>query len=89
LRLKITSGDLIFQNPSVDEPSNAIIRNGSGLEHLTWANKFLEPWEVLLDLGHFISFNYQQLIMALQDFKDINERTMANMMLHLSLHNTG
>jgi hypothetical protein len=27
--------------------------------------------------------------MALQDFKDINERTMANMMLHLSLHNTG
>ena len=58
LRLKITSGDLIFQNPSPDEPSNAIIRNGSGLEHLTWANKFLEPWEVLLDLGHFISFNY-------------------------------
>lgn len=43
----------------------------------------------MLDLGHFISFNYQQLIMALQDFKEINERTMANMMLHLSLHNTG
>jgi hypothetical protein len=49
----------------------------------------LEPWEVLLDLGHFISFNYQQLIMALQDFKEINERSMANMMIHLSLNNTG
>jgi hypothetical protein len=27
--------------------------------------------------------------MALQDFKEINERSMANMMLHLSLNNTG
>lgn len=81
--------DLVTQNPSVDEPSNAIIRNGSGLEHLTLASRILEPWEVLLDLGHHISFNYQQLIMALQDFKDIDERDMASMILHLSLHNTG
>jgi hypothetical protein len=27
--------------------------------------------------------------MALQDFKDINEKTMANTILQLSLHNTG
>ena len=89
LRLKASFGDLITQNPSPDDPSNALLRNGSGLEHLSHANKVLEPWEVLLDLGHFISFNYQQLIMALQDFKDINERAMANMILQLSLHNSG
>lgn len=87
--MKASFGDLITQNPSFDEPSNAIIRNGSGLEHLCLANKILEPWEVLLDLGHFVSYNYQQLIMALQDFKDINERTMASMILQLSLNNTG
>lgn len=27
--------------------------------------------------------------MALQDFKDINEKTMANTILHLALNNTG
>jgi hypothetical protein len=27
--------------------------------------------------------------MALQDFKEISERAMANMILHLSLNNTG
>ena len=58
LRLKASFGDLITQNPSNEEPSNALIRNGTGLEHLTHANKFLQPWEVLLDLGHYISFNY-------------------------------
>ena len=45
-------------NPSLDDPSNSLIRTGSGLEHLVYANKFLEPWELLLDLGHFVSFNY-------------------------------
>lgn len=49
----------------------------------------MEPWELLLDLGHFSSFNYQVLIMALQDFKDINEKTMANTILHLSINHTG
>lgn len=58
LRLRANMGDLITQNPSSDEPSNAIIRNGSGLEHLTLTSRILEPWEVLLDLGHHISFNY-------------------------------
>jgi len=58
LRLKSSFGDLITQNPSADEPSNALIRIGTGLDHLTLANKFLQPWEVLLDLGHYISFNY-------------------------------
>ena len=49
----------------------------------------MEPWELLLDLGHFSSFNYQQLIMALSDFKDINEKTMANTILHLAMNHTG
>jgi hypothetical protein len=51
-------GDLITQNPSLDEPSNAIIRNGSCLEHLSQTSRILEPWEVLLDLGHHVSYNY-------------------------------
>ena len=49
----------------------------------------MQPWEVLLDLGHYCSFDYQVLSMALQDFKDINERTMANTILHLALNHTG
>jgi len=52
-------------------------------------SKLLEPWEVLIDLGHYSSFNYQMLSMTLQDFKDINEKTMANMLLHLAVHYSG
>ena len=49
----------------------------------------MQPWEVLLDLGHYSSFDYQVLTMALQDFKDINEKVMANTILNLALNHTG
>jgi hypothetical protein len=49
----------------------------------------LEPWQVLIDLGHYSSFNYQMLSLTLQDFKDISEKTMALMLLHLSIHYSG
>ena len=42
-----------------------MIRIGSGLNHLTQVQKLLEPWEVLIDLGHYSSYNYQMLSMAL------------------------
>jgi len=49
----------------------------------------LEPWQVLIDLGHFSSLNYNMLSLALQDFKDINEKTMASTLLHLAVHHSG
>ena len=42
-----------------------------------------------MDLGHFSSYNYNQLLKSLEDFKDINENTMARTLLHLSLNHTG
>lgn len=89
LRLSATDGDLIVQNPTFEDPANSIIRPGSGLTHLLYCNKFLEPWEVLIDLGHYSAVNYQTLTLALQDFKDISEKAMANMLLHLSVHYCG
>jgi hypothetical protein len=89
LRLSLTDGDLITQNPTLEDPANSMIRLGSGLNHLTQAQKLLEPWEVLIDLGHYSSYNYQMLSMALQDFKDINEKQMAKMLLHLAIHYSG
>jgi hypothetical protein len=89
LRSVMAGGDLITINPNVEDPANSIIRAGSGLDHLVNIGRILEPWEVLLDLGHFSSFNYQVLSMALQDFRNINERTMANTLLHLAVHNAG
>ena len=49
----------------------------------------LEPWELLVDLGHFSTYNYNYLLMALSDFKDINEQTMARTLLYLSYYHTG
>lgn len=81
MRIALGGGDLLSQNPSPDDPTNSLIRIGSDFEHLMQASKIMQPWEVLLDLGHYSSFDYQVLNMALQDFKDINERTMANTIL--------
>lgn len=89
LRLSLAEPDLISLNPTLEDPANSLIRLGSGLNHLSQVSKLLEPWEVLIDLGHYSSFNYQMLSTALQDFKDINEKTMANMLLHLAVHYSG
>lgn len=59
LRLNLgDGGDLLSMNPSQEDPSYSLLRQGSGLEHLEHVSKFQEPWELLLDLGHFSSFNY-------------------------------
>lgn len=52
-------------------------------------SKFMQPWEVLEDLGYFNTFDFQLLTMVLQDFKDIDEQVMANTILHLAIHNSG
>lgn len=44
---------------------------------------------MLQDLGYYSNFDYQVLTMVLQDFKDINERTMANTILQIALKNSG
>jgi len=49
----------------------------------------LEPWQFLNDLGHFASYNYSYLLKVLEDFKDINERTMARTLINLSINHTG
>ena len=68
-------------NQSIDDPSFSMIKAGSNMDSLCKASKFMQPWEVLLDLGYYSNFDYQLLTMVLQDFKDINERTMANTIL--------
>ena len=89
MRLSLGDGDLIGQNPTLEDPTNQMLRQGSGLEHLGFSNKVMEPWELLLDLGQYCSFNYQILTMALADFKDVNEKTMANTLLHLAINHQG
>ena len=49
----------------------------------------LEPWQILIDLGHYSSYNYNFLVKTLEDFKDITERTMAKTILYLALNHTG
>ena len=51
-------GDLLSQNPSQDDPTNSMIRTGSDFENLQIVSKIMQPWEVLLDLGHYSSFDY-------------------------------
>jgi len=58
LRLTASDGDLINLNPTPEDPSNSLIRHGSGLSHLCQVNRLIEPWEVLLDLGQSSSLNY-------------------------------
>lgn len=72
-----------------DDSTLEMMKEGTGLDYLDKANKVLEPWEVLLDLGHYATYNYNYLLNCLTDFKDINEKVMARTILHLSLNHTG
>jgi len=73
--------DLIHANTNPDEPSIALIREGTGLEWLDKSYKMLEPWQLLMDLGHFCTYNYNYLVMTLSDFKEMNEKIMARTLL--------
>lgn len=80
----------MFANTSLDEPSICLFKDGSGIDFLDKSHKMLEPWQLLLDLGHFSSYNYPYLLKALEDFKDtVNERAMGKTLINLSLHHTG
>lgn len=58
-------------------PSYTIMREGSGLEHLEFVNKVLQPWEVLIDIGHNSSYMYDYLLKTLTEFRGIDEKVMA------------
>ena len=79
----------MHENTNSEEPSISLFKEGTGLDNLDKAYKMLEPWQLLLDLGHFCSYNYSYLLMTLSDFKDINEKTMARTLLYLALNHTG
>lgn len=79
----------MYANISPEDPSNSLLKEGMGLSHLDKSFKILEPWQVLLELGHYTSYNYNYLVKALEDFRDINEKTMARTLLILSINNTG
>lgn len=81
--------DITLANTSPENPSFSLFREGSGLDTLDKSYKVLEPWQILLDLGHFCTYNYNYLLKILEEFKDINEKTMAKTLLYLSLHHTG
>lgn len=66
-----------------------MIKDGNGIDNLDKSYKMLEPWQILVDLGHFSSYNYNFLVKTLEDFKDISERTMAKTILYLALNHTG
>ena len=49
----------------------------------------MEPWQILLDIGHMSTYNYNYLLKVLEEFRDINEMKMARTLLHLSQNHTG
>lgn len=72
-----------------EETSGQLFKEGTGLDFLDKTSKMLEPWQILLDLGHMSSYNYNYLLLTLSEFKDINEKKMAKTLLQISIHNVG
>ncbi len=81
--------DLMHANASVEDPSICLTKDGNGIDNLDKSFRMLEPWQLLVDLGHFASYNYNYLLKILEDFKDINEKTMARTLLNLAINHTG
>jgi len=69
--------DISQANCHQDLPSYCLLKDGGGLEHLEFVHKVLQPWEVLVDIGHSCSYQYDFLVKTLQEFKTIDEKAMA------------
>ena len=78
--------DISQVNSHSDMPSYTILRDGCGLEHLEFAQKVLQPWEILIDIGHSSSYMYDFLLKTLSEFKGIDEKIMAMTLLQLAIH---
>ena len=65
------------------------LRDGGGLEHLEFIHKVLQPWEVLIDIGHAGSYMYDFLLKTLSEFKGIDEKVMAQTILQLAINHQG
>lgn len=76
-------------NSSIELPSFNILREGCGLEHLELVHKILQPWEVLIDVGHSSSYQYDFLVKILSEFKNIDTKCMAETILQLAIHHQG
>jgi len=76
--------DIMFSNTSFDDPSISMLKEGNGIDYLDKAYKVLEPWQVLVDIGHYSTYNYNYLLKVLEDFRDVNEMKMAKTLLHLA-----
>jgi|TARA_B110001450_G_C17646380_1_gene491403 hypothetical protein len=78
--------DISQVNAHVELPSYNILKDGFGLEHLEFVNQVLQPWEVLIDIGHNSSYMYDFLYKTLFEFKGIDEKVMAQTILQLAIH---
>ena len=76
-------------NCHAELPSYNFLRDGGGLEHLEFVHKVLQPWEVLIDIGHTSSYMYDFLLKTLSEFKGIDEKVMAQTILQLAINHQG
>lgn len=89
LRLALNQ-DLMYANTLIEDPSISLTKDGNGIDHLDKCYKMLEPWQLLVDLGHFSSYNYNYLLKTLEDFKEhMNEKMMARNLINLAINHTG
>jgi len=51
--------------------------------------EILQPWEILIDIGHNSSYMYDFLVKTLSEFKSMDDQTMALTLLHLAINHTG
>ena len=88
LRLSLHQ-DITNINSHPELPSFSFLRDGCGLEHLEFAHQVLQPWELLIDIGHNSSYMYDYLIKVLSEFRDIDEQVMAQTILMLAINHQG
>lgn len=81
------SQDISTLNSHFDLPSYGLLTEGGGLEDLEFACRILNPWEVLIDLGPHSTQSYDFLLKTLSEFKQVDELTMAKMLVQLAFNN--
>jgi hypothetical protein len=69
-------------------PTHCFLREGNGLDDFEFARNVIKPWEILVDLGHNASHNFDFLVKSLAEFKGLEEIEIAETLLQLAVNHS-
>ena len=69
--------------------SYPLLKDSIGVDKLEKSNKMVDLWQTLVELGHYVSFNYNYLQQVFKDYLHLKEPELAKNLIMLSINYHG